>query len=317
LLKIIVLQIFFEKKMNLPILTVAICTHNRALILEECLRALYEQCNATDVVKILVVDNNSEDNTAEIADRFTKANPFVSYIFEPNVGLSVARNCALNEVVTQWIAFLDDDARVHHDWLQIVLDTIVKDEFDAFGGPFYAWYPFGTPPRWFLDIFETYVANQEYGLIQGDTYIPGGNCAMKVAVAKDCHGFSEQLGMIGAQCGYADEAGLFKSMTLEGFRLGYVPLMKIDHCVMPHKYKFSWHIRSLFARGRAHQRVSPIMQSVMPLRCALLYAKAFLRIVLQTVSPACRDPLLKVLMANIIDSVFYTGITYERYKGRK
>lgn len=56
--------------------------------------------------------------------------------------------------------------------------------------------------------------------------------------------------MKGKSCGYGEETLLFMKMQQQGFRLGFVPDMKIEHCVLPHKYNLSWQLRSAFSGGR-------------------------------------------------------------------
>ena len=79
--------------------------------------------------ELVIVDNNSTDATAAVAERFTATAPVpVRYAFEPLQGLSHARNRALDVATGSIIAFTDDDCRVTPDWLAVIAREFAQDE---------------------------------------------------------------------------------------------------------------------------------------------------------------------------------------------
>jgi glycosyltransferase involved in cell wall biosynthesis len=93
--------------------TVAVCTRDRADDLVHCLTAI--GALVTPVAEVLVVDNASaDDSTRQVVAGF----PFARYVREPRAGLDWARNRALLEARTAVVAFTDDDALVHPDWVE-------------------------------------------------------------------------------------------------------------------------------------------------------------------------------------------------------
>lgn len=233
----------------MPKLTVIIATYNRGFILNECISSLWLQSVPSSEFNVLVVDNNSADNTRKLVQTETAGHPTMRYVFESEQGLAHARNRGMAEAQTKWIAFLDDDAKAHPNWVETILDTIATDDFDVFGGPYYAWHHFGPPPPWLPDNFGTYLGPDEYGPL-GEFHIPGGNCALKKNVAEAAGGFPTELGMAGNKSAYGEETLLFNRMRAQGCQLGFVPAMAIDHCVLPHKYMLRWQLVSAFASGR-------------------------------------------------------------------
>src|SRR5262249_21283156 len=84
-----------ETKMEL---SVVIPTYQRAALLEGALGALTAQKGCRSLEWEVVVDNNSQDDTANVADSVSKSTtiPVVS-VFEPRQGLSHARNRGIRE----------------------------------------------------------------------------------------------------------------------------------------------------------------------------------------------------------------------------
>lgn len=99
-------------------ITVAIVTRNRANDLRDCLESLVRQ---TLIPKnILIVNNNSTDQTEKVIQRFTSTLP-VRTVVEKKTGYPVVYNRALQEVKTRWIAFIDDDCAADKRWYSEVV----------------------------------------------------------------------------------------------------------------------------------------------------------------------------------------------------
>ena len=95
-----------------PPLTIAICTYNRAALLQKTVAALLPQL-AGDT-ELLVVDNASIDGTAAVLAGQSR----VRACREEKIGLSVARNTALAAARGEYVIFVDDDVVVNPGWLE-------------------------------------------------------------------------------------------------------------------------------------------------------------------------------------------------------
>lgn len=102
-------------------ITVAIVTRNRATHLKECLVSLTNQ--TIKPKKILIVNNNSTDNTEKIIHSFKYSLP-ITTVKEKNVGFSYVYNRALKETKTNWIVFIDDDCTAVEDWFEMFTKKI-------------------------------------------------------------------------------------------------------------------------------------------------------------------------------------------------
>ena len=101
--------------------TIAIPTYNGAKRLPAVFEALEQQQDVWDITwEVLVVDNNSQDETAQVVQQWQgKSSNFpVRYCFEPQQGLAFARRKAINEAKGEWVAFVDDDNWPRKDWLR-------------------------------------------------------------------------------------------------------------------------------------------------------------------------------------------------------
>ena len=97
------------------LITVVICTHNRANFLQRAVESVLPQM--TGGTELLIVDNASTDDTPGVAARLAAADPKVKVWREKELGLSVARNAALKKAQGQYVLFLDDDATAEPGWL--------------------------------------------------------------------------------------------------------------------------------------------------------------------------------------------------------
>ncbi len=100
--------------------TVAIITKDRADQLKRCLKSLTKQTHKD--FKVLVVDNNSTDNTKETVLSF-KDKLNIRYVFEPKIGRSNARNRVLREVTGDILVTLDDDCEAFPTLVSNVLKS--------------------------------------------------------------------------------------------------------------------------------------------------------------------------------------------------
>lgn len=236
-------------------LSIIICTYNRAEILKECLTALVHQEISKAVYEVIIINNNSSDNTQIVAEKYANDYPNFKVVKELSQGLSHARNRGYQEASTDWVAYIDDDAKVHTDFVEQTLFTIKNHDFDAFGGIYLPWYKYGKP-KWLPKNFGTNKIDKPKKIkkVKHDL-IHGGVMVIKKEVLMKVGGFSVNFGMTGDKIAYGEETALFLQMEKEGFSLGFNPLLKIDHLVAQYKLNLIWHIKAAYAHGRDGGRI--------------------------------------------------------------
>jgi len=107
-------------------LTVAVCTRARPELLRDCLRSLVALRDGDGArrFEILVVDNDPPDDGTRA---IVAALPGVRYVCEPAPGLDFARNRALRESTTTFVAYLDDDVVADRDWLAGLEEALAEN----------------------------------------------------------------------------------------------------------------------------------------------------------------------------------------------
>lgn len=94
-----------------------ITTYNYGHFVERAIRSAMDQSLNPDQFEILVVDDASQDHTAEVLANYT--DDVRIFHLEKNVGLSAARNFGIKKAKGQFILFLDADDYIHRDLLKV------------------------------------------------------------------------------------------------------------------------------------------------------------------------------------------------------
>lgn len=102
-------------------ITLVICAHNSGETLAATLDSIKHQTCKNFLV--LLVDNNSTDNTAKISDAFSASLP-LTYVKEPQLGIQFARSRALKEINTRYFAFVDSDDLLSPYYVQELITNI-------------------------------------------------------------------------------------------------------------------------------------------------------------------------------------------------
>ncbi len=99
-------------------LSVIICTYNRQKYIYNCLRSIANNTLEPTQYEIVLINNNSTDNTEAECNRFCTDYPQVrfNYFVETNQGLSYARNRGIAEAKGEVLVYVDDDAVVNKDY---------------------------------------------------------------------------------------------------------------------------------------------------------------------------------------------------------
>ncbi|MBC7378236.1 MAG: glycosyltransferase family 2 protein [Burkholderiaceae bacterium] len=180
-------------------ISVIICTWNRAELLLKTLQSLCRQTGiATSEVEVVVVDNNSTDNTRRVVEGEIKQWPLgrLVYEFEPRQGKQFALNRGVSAATNPVLAFTDDDIIFDSDWLAQVQALFAEEHVELAGGKTLIAWGLSGPPVWFSDGMQAVLGGVDLGDLRLDPgppgYAPGGaNLLARRALFDRVGAFSE------------------------------------------------------------------------------------------------------------------------------
>ena len=240
-------------------ITVILCTFNRSHLLATALDsvALSVLPGAVDW-EVLVVDNNSTDQTHDVVKSFCQKYPGrFRYLFEPQPGKSRALNAGIREARGNTLAFLDDDVTVEPTWLQNLTAPLYREECVGVAGRILPEKNF-SPPRWIsladrdatapLAIFNP---DREAGPLNTSPY--GANMAFQKRVFEKYGGFRTDLGPLpGSGNPQKNEDSEFGQRLLAaGEMLRYEPSAVVYHAMPPHRVRKEYFLAWWFDKSRA------------------------------------------------------------------
>lgn len=117
-----------------PLISVIVPVYNGKECVADCIEALLASQYPKEKFEIIIVNNNSTDNTEEIIKRYLKPASPVKYILELKKGASLARNTGVSIARGKILAFIDSDALANKDWLEVVEETFSNIAIDGVMG---------------------------------------------------------------------------------------------------------------------------------------------------------------------------------------
>lgn len=239
-----------------PSLLIAIPTYNRAAIVEIAVRSLMRQANRQARWRVLVVDNDSQDDTVDRLGRLAREWPRFAHVSERTRGSSEARNRALAECTADYILFTDDECTYPADFVDRALAIIDEHRPILFGGAVHPWYQ-QPPPAWFKAEYGSYSLPHLRGRADRISF-SGANFGLEVRAVRALGGFNGAYGIHGAARGYGEETELeLRILANTGGRcVWYDPDFHCFHLVLPNKYHWKPLLKEHFQRGLARARLA-------------------------------------------------------------
>ncbi|MBK4732787.1 glycosyltransferase family 2 protein [Oxynema sp. CENA135] len=223
--------------------TVAIPTYNGAERLPQVLEKVRSQIQTESLKwEVIVIDNNSSDNTEEIIENYQETWPRsipLRYWFEKKQGLAFARQRAIQEARGTYVAFLDDDNLPNSDWVKSAHSFAEQHPHaGAISGQIHAQFEV-EPPADFKRI-QAFLAIREHGsqpflFKPQDLRLPpgAGLVIRKQAWIESVPKNPGVIGNTGQSLARGDDYEPLLYMHKEGWEIWYNPDMHLDH-VIPH-----------------------------------------------------------------------------------
>lgn len=247
-----------------PDISVIICTYNRALYLHEALTSLVEQEFDKAKFEIIVVNNNSTDNTEAVCRDFISKYPDqnIYYYNEQQQGSSPARNKGAKEAKGRLFIFMDDDAVAEKDYLRNAWEYhLANPSVHGFGGRIIPRY-IPSEPKWMSHYLSGTVGNFDYARetveFSPNKYPLESNMAVTKKAFEENNGFDIALpGVKGTLRIGGEGKDFFLRLKEKGYKIFYVPNMVVHHVVEVKKLtkEYLYNVASGYGRGE-RQRIS-------------------------------------------------------------
>ena len=223
-------------------LSIIICTYNRDKFIYSSLRKVAENgCEYSDY-EIVLVNNNSTDDTEKLCNKFQTEYPQVTfrYFVETNQGLSFARNRGIAEAKGEWLVFIDDDAMLQPGYLANLKANIARNpDAGAFGGQITPEFESGVAPDWLCRWTYSWVSAIDMGnsvkLFEGGKFPIGANMGISRAAIEKCGTFNTELGRNKKNLMGGEEKDIFLRLKAAGIPIYYFPNVSVNHIIPPHR----------------------------------------------------------------------------------
>jgi len=219
-------------------ITATISTYNREHYLPQVLDSLKRQSLSKDLFEIILVDNNSPGNTKEIAMSFKANNPDISfeYYLETNQGLSYGRNRGIKEASGKYVTFIDDDAFLADDYLEVIYNYFeANSDVVAIGSKILLHYESVIPAwenKYLNSLLGYFNIGDEVKRFPKSDYPRGSNMSFKTNVFEKVGGFNVELGRKGGNLAGSEEKDMFMRIYKhQKMVVDYIPNAIVYHCV--------------------------------------------------------------------------------------
>jgi len=294
-------------------ISLIMATFNRASYLGRSLDTILAQSLPLRHYEVIVVDNNSTDNTSALVKDLQAHYPNLRYVFEGTPGLSHARNRGIAEAVGDIICFVDDDIVADKGYLENMLAAFdAHPEVESVGGrvlitsiapihPYLAHFgwmvttaDFGDKPFFFSD------PKQGFPL--------GVSMAFRREVFQKYGLFNSEFGRKKERLLAHEELDLFERILQTPNSCYYQPTALLDHVLMPERfsilYVVRWHFWFGASDGMLHSMryfEEPMLEWIIERRPGLGEFRPI------------RSAFKKITFANLLHSIYLLGFFWAKF----
>ena len=232
-------------------ISVVICTYNREKYIYSALESVAKQDYPYNKYEIVLINNNSTDNTEKLCMKFKENYPQVDfkYFVESEQGLSFARNRGIKESSGEIIIYLDDDVEIFPDYLK-EYEVFFQNYPDAIGAGGKVIPRFeAEEPKWMTNITRALLGGAiDFGNIikpfKNGSYPAGCNSAYRASAFETFGNFNTELGRKGTGLIGSEEKDMYDRFRAKGLKFYYLPNAVIYHYIPASRFSEE-HFRKL------------------------------------------------------------------------
>ena len=252
------------------VFSLIICTFNRARLLEVCLDSIAQAEPPSCEWEVLVVDNDSPDETPRLLESFREKLPGLRTERITERNLCVARNRGCAQARGLYLVYLDDDAKIPVEYLRNLQQRLTVHMPDIMSGPVFPYYS-TRKPAWFRDAYETRMFAAVSGFSQEARIATGANFIIKKSVLERLGGFDPQWGMQAGKYVIGDERKVvdaYRENTPRAEQKVFYALdCPVNHHVDPRKLRFPYFLYRFYVSGFSTKAIrQDLGEKPLPLR---------------------------------------------------
>ena len=209
-------------------LSIIIPVYNVEKYISRCLDSLINQDLAAGDYEILVVNDGSQDNSVEIANKYANKHINIKLITKINGGVGSARNKGVGLAQGKYIYFIDPDDYIAKNSLQLLLEYSESNDLDIL--------TFLSEKTLNLDLLESKTNNKEgldINIVTGIDYIATNNYKNEVwwyIIKRD---FIKKSDIKFIEGRWMEDAILTAQLFIKAGRISHVPIDVHRHVVTP------------------------------------------------------------------------------------
>lgn len=216
-----------------PTISIVVAVYNGAATIRECLDSLLAIAYPVEKFEIIVVNNASRDNTAEILADYL---PDIKVFNEPKRGPAAARNCGIRHASGDVIALTDVDCTVSPQWLNALVAPLANPAVGISGGKILS-----RRPHNYIEAFGEQIHDHESAITKYKIpYVITMNWAARKTLLREIGCFDESF-----LRGSDSEFSMRLAQT--DYQIAYAPDALIYH-------RNEKNLRGLFHEGYIHGR---------------------------------------------------------------
>lgn len=239
--------------------TVAIPTYRRAAMLRQTLECLVKQDYPAHLLELLIVDNNSPDDTQAVVSGFAASAHPPRYVLETQQGANHARNRAIRDAHHAIIIFGDDDILVDPNWVREMVRPFEENparRIGAVGGEVIPVFPDGCPD-WVAGFHGPQALRADAGPLRPGQVPMSASLAFLRKTFPELGYFDTELGRKGGVVFGGDENLAIKRLLKGGYEVWFAPAARAQHQMPGSRTTFRYVRKHAFdsARSRVVGRV--------------------------------------------------------------
>lgn len=245
-------------------ISVVLCTYNRCDMLAKALESVASSRLPSAVEwEVVVVDNNSSDDTRDVAEEFCLRFPGrFRYVFEARQGKSYALNAGIQVSNGQVLAFMDDDVSVGPEWLDKLTEGVLQGSWCGAAGrvvpdrsfPYPRWFP--TEERYLNGPLVMFDLGPDSGWLTESPL--GVNMAFRREVFVRHGEFRVDLGPRPGSEVRGEDTEFCNRLLVAGETLRYEPRAVVYHAVPNNRLDKEYFLAWWFAKARTDIRASGV-----------------------------------------------------------